>query len=708
MSDAKASSSSSGAKFDASKLGRVPIAILGVVVIFFIAVFVNFIFGSLGGQVDLTEDKLYTLSDGTEDILERLDTPVEIRYYVNDNSDFMSPAELAYSARVEDLLNQYQKIAGGTVTVKKLNPEPSTDAEDSAILDGLQRGLSRETGNEIFLGIAVNCIDETETLPFLPARPETLIEYDLSRAIARVHDGTGSIVRIMTTMQVGGGFSGNPMQGGGATPPWFLVEELRRDFTVEFLPATATEIPDDTEILIVLHPYDVGDVGQFAIDQYLLKGGRVIAAVDPSFFYARAMGAGGNPMQAAAGPAPNSTLDKLFTAWGVAFDETKVVADLKHSTEIIRPGNYVPTFITLNRDAMPADDPVVSNVSNAQFLTAGGFTVSPPEGVEKTDLVVTSTETQLVGSFEADPTQDAAIQSLRENFEASGTNYAIISRLSGTFKTAFPDGDPSTPLEEETPPADGGGDAPDPNDDEPGEGTEANAEAAETPADTTEGEAATAPAETTDPAEEGAPTSPPAPAPVESLKSSEKEGIVFLISDVDFLYDAIAVEVQTIPGLNIRIPRPLNGNLALVQNIVDQLSGDPALIDVRSRGSGRRPFTKLQEWLNEAESKYRDELSVFEDKARESEQRINEILSQTPGNVEDALLSPEVQSELDNLRKEQVEMNRKVRELNKEMKREFDLAQLLIKVLTTFVVPLLVILLGVFLAISRRLKTAAR
>ena len=694
MSDAKASSSSSGKKFDANKLGRVPIAILGVVVIFFIAVFVNFIFGFLGGQVDLTEDKLYTLSGGTEDILKRLDTPVEIRYYVNDNSDFMSPAELAYSARIEDLLKQYQKIAGGTVTVKKLNPEPSTDAEDSAILDGLQRGLSRETGNEIFLGIAVNCIDETETLPFLPARPETLIDYDLSRAIARVHDGTGSIVRIMTTMQVGGGFSGNPMQGGGATPPWFLVEELRRDFTVEFLPATATEIPDDTEILIVLHPYDVGDVGQFAIDQYLLKGGRVIAAVDPSFFYARAMGGGGNPMQPPSGPAPNSTLDKLFKAWGVAFEETKVVADLKHSTEIIRPGNYVPTFITLNRDAMTADDPVVSNVSNAQFLTAGGFTVTPPEGVEKTDLVVTSTETELVGAFEADPTQDAAIQSLRENFQASGIDYAIISRLSGTFKTAFPDGDPSAPIEGEAQPDEGGGEAADPNDEQPCEETEAP----EAPAS----EAAAG--DTADTADQEA----PAPPAVESLKSSEKEGIVFLISDVDFLYDAIAVEVQTIPGLNIRIPRPLNGNLAMVQNIVDQLSGDPALIDVRSRGSGRRPFTKLQEWLNEAESKYRDELSVFEDKARESEQRINEILSQTPGNVEDALLSPEVQSELDNLRKEQVEMNRKVRELNKEMKREFDLAQLLIKVLTTFVVPILVILLGVFLAISRRLKTAAR
>ncbi len=676
MSEAKASSKSPAARDHHGKLGRIPTAIIGVVVVFLIAVFVNFIVGAIGLRADLTENNLYTLSDGTKSILKRLDTPVEIRYYANDTSDFMTPAEQAYSLRVEELLSEYQKAAGGTVTVKKLNPEPSTDAEDSAILDGLQRGMSQMTGGEIFLGIAVSCVDETETLPFLPARPETLLEYDLTRAIARVHDGAGSVVRIMTTMQIGGGFSGNPMGGGGATPPWFFVEDLRKDFTVEFLPATATEIPADTETLIVLHPYDVAEETQFAIDQYLLKGGKVIVAVDPSFFYARAMGAGGgNPMMGGAGgPAPSSNLAKLFTAWGVDYDDTKVVADLKHSTEIMRQGYFVPTFITLNQDSMPADDPIVNFVSNAQFLAPGGFLITPPEGVTKTDLVVTSTETQLVGAFEADPTQEEAIRGLRENFEPSGTSYSIISRLSGNFTTAFPEGDPTAAGDEEG----AEDDAEEKAGDEEKEGEEkADAENAETKKD-------------------------------ESLKASEKEGIVLLISDVDFLYDAVCVQLSTIPGLNIRIPQPLNGNLSLAQNAIDQLSGDPALINIRSRGSSRRPFTKLNEWLSEAESKFRGELSEFEDKARDAEQRINDILSQTPGNVQDALLSPEVQSELETLREQQVEMNRKVRELNKEMKRDFDLAQMLIKLVTTGLMPALVIFVGVFLALSRRLKTAAR
>lgn len=670
MSDAKASSKSSSKHH--GQFGRVPTAIVGVVVMFLLAMAVNFIARAIGGRWDLTENNLYTLSDGTRNILKRLDTPVTVRYYANDSSDFMSPAELAYSKRVEDLLREYQKAAGGNLTIQKLNPEPSTDAEDSAILDGLQRGLSRETGTEIYLGIAVTCVDETETIPFLPARPETLMEYDLSRAIARVHDGAGSIVRIMTTMQIGGGFSGNPMMGGGgSTPAWFFVEDLRRDFTVEFLPINAEEIPADTETLIVLHPYDITEQTQFVIDQYLLKGGKVVVAVDPNFFYARAMGSGGNPMQAMGGPAPNSNMSKLFEAWGVKYDDTKVVADLTYGTEIIRQGYFVPTFLTLNQDAMTADDPIVKFLQNAQFLTPGGFTITPPEGVTKVDLVTTSLQTQLVGSFEADPTQEDAIRRLRDEFKSSDTSYAIISRLSGSFKTAFPDGNPADAEKKE------------------GEGDDA-AKAEEAKKDE-------------EPKKEGDEAAKPA-----SLKASEKEGVVLLISDVDFLYDAVCVRLNQIPGLGMTIPEPLNGNLSLVQNAIDQLSGDPELINVRSRSSSRRPFTKLNEWLSQAEAKFRGELSEFEQKAKDAETRINDILKQTPGNVQDALLSPEVQSELETLRKEQVGMNKKVRELNKEMKRDFDLVQNLIKLLTTGAMPILVILVGIALAISRRMKTAAR
>lgn len=650
-------------------LGRVSTAVVGAVIVFLIALAVNYIFGIIGGRADLTENNIYTLSEGTRQILKRLDTPVVIRYYVTDDGDTLSPAEQSYSRRVEDLLNEYRKLAGGKLQVKKLNPEPNTDAEDSAILDGLQRGMSRETGNEIFLGISVECIDEKEVLPFLPARPETLLEYDLSRAVARVHDGAGKKVRIMTTMQIGGGFSGNfnaPPQ-----PGWFFVDELRKDYDVEFLPVTAEEIPADTGVLIVLHPYDATEETQYAIDQYLLKGGSVMAVVDPSFFAARFMTPPQqNPMmpQPGMGPEPSSDLGKLFGAWGVKYDGGKVLADMTFQTQI-REG-YSPTVLSLSQNAMNREDPVTMRLNDIFMIMAGAFEVEAKEGITSEVLVQSSPANQMVSSFDADPTQKANIERLRDEFKPSGESRALVMRLSGSFSTAFPDGNPSA-----------GGDSEDEEKDSADADKKEDGEKKEGEGDEKKEEAV-------------------------SLKKSEKDGVVILFADADFLYDEFCVQRQNILGQNFAIP--INGNLSLMQNALEMLSGDPELIKVRSRASNRRPFTKLNEWLQQAEAKYRDRLKEFEDKAKETESNINKLLSAQPENVEQAMMSPEVQKELGNLRQHQVELNRTVRTLNKEMKKEFDLAQLLIKLLTTGLVPVLVIITGITLAVMRRMRTAAR
>ena len=196
----------------------------------------------------------------------------------------MSPSERASARRVQDLLNEFVQAAPAKeveianaegefetkrvkmLTVKKFNPEPNTDAEDSAIIDGLQAGASGETGNELYFGLAVQSLDQNEAIPFIPARPETLLEYDLSRAISTVHGGKAKKIVMMTSMPVSGGFGGNfqapPQQ------PWMLYEQLVRDYEVEVIPTSATEIPEDTTTLIVIHPYDITDDGQFAIEPW--------------------------------------------------------------------------------------------------------------------------------------------------------------------------------------------------------------------------------------------------------------------------------------------------------------------------------------------------------------------------------------------------------------------------------------------------------
>lgn len=858
----------------AKKLGRGPAAAAGLAIAFLIALLVNFLVGKFSFRADITENKVYTLTEGTRAILGELETPVTVRYYVTDSSDVMSPSERAQARRVTDLLNEYVRNAPAKevelvndagefetkkvkmLKVEKLNPEPNTDAEDAAIIDGLQAGASAETNNELYFGIAVECLDQQETLPFLPARPETELEYDLSRAISNVHGGKAKKITVMTSLPVGGGFSGNfqapPQQ------PWFFYEQLGQDYEMETIAPDAAEIPEDTSTLIVLHPHDITEEGQFAIDQYLLKGGNVIVALDPNFFYARALAQGqpqipGAPPQG--GPPPSSDLDKLLGKWGVSYDANRVLADLDFGSEIIRRGNFSPTFLTLDSKAMKGgrddggtskalaetavkeakariaelekelaaargeegadqkiadlqaridqlqsrvregegasagEDRITAMLDHLNMLTPGAFEIDPPAGIRVDPLVQTSTMNQLVSSFDADPTQEGGGDRIREDFQPFGKRRYLVARLSGDFTTAFPEGDPAAAAEEEEEeeddagsekaaesdkseasdvpvkqPAKKGGAADAKSDnkavkgkagaakDKAGKTTGKKAAKAGKPAKKAEekatektkrtekqvekteeasGKADAAPdpspeAEGNDESEggdeaepESAETEGDADTAAEeeeretdtgdgTLKSAVAPGRVLLIADVDFLYDANVVQRNQVPGLGIEIPQLLNENLVLLQNAAEQMSGDPNLINVRSRSSVRRPFTRQNEWQREAQEKYQAELTKFQDQAEETTNRINAILAQTPENAQEALMSPEVQAELKGLQEQQVEFRRNARELEKEVTREFRRKLATFKFGNALFMPVLVIVFGIGLAIFRKAKTAAR
>ena len=690
-------------KTTSSKAGRGPIAIAGLIIVFVIALLVNYVAGMIPANADLTENNIFTLSKGTKNILSKLDTPVTIRYYVTDDSKVMSPSERARARRVEDLLNSYVRNAPAKevelvnesgefetkkvkmLSVKKLNPEPNTDAEDAAIIDGLQAGVSGETNNELFFGIAVECIDQKETIPFVPARPETMLEYDLSRAIASVHGGEAKKIKVMTSMSVGGGFSGNFQ-----APPeqaWFFYEQLSKDYDVEVIPPTVSEIPSDTTTLIVLHPYDITEEAQFAIDQYLLGGGNIIAFVDPNFFYARAMGQQ-NPqmpgMPPQGGPAPSSNLDKLFGKWGVSYDPNQVLADLDFGSEIIRRGNFSPTFLTLDRKALGGSDTsetMTNMLNHLNMLTPGAFEISPAAGIKVDRLVESSTVNQFIPAADADPTAEGGSDKIRKDFKPSGQSRALVARLSGNFSTAFPEGNPAKADEEA--------------EEEEKDDTEKTDEDAAEDADD---KAADAKSEEDKPEKEED----------TSLKEATAPGRVLLIADVDFIYDANVVRRNQIPGLGIVIPEMLNENMSLVQNAAEQMSGDPDLMEVRSRQSVRRPFTRQNEWYREAQEKYSGELAKYQEEATKASNRLTEILSQTPDNIDQAMLSPEVQSELKNLQKQEVEFRKNARELEKEVTREFRRKLATYKFGNTLVMPILIILFGICLAIFRKSKIAAR
>jgi len=250
--------------------GFIAYSFAGVAIMLVLLVIVNVIAGLVSlPRMDLTSERLYTLSDGTKGILGDLDTDVEIRFYAT-RDDRLMPAQLKnYIRHVEDLLNEYAQYANGHLKITKFNPEPDSDAADSAAMDGVT-GQMVSIGESIYLGMAISMLDTTVAIPFLDPQRETLLEYDLTRAITQVVVEDKPVVGVMSALPVFGQ-QPNPMmmQMGQAQqqPAWFIIGQLQQDFEVREVPLASETIDSDLDLLVLIHPKDISQGAQFAVDQ---------------------------------------------------------------------------------------------------------------------------------------------------------------------------------------------------------------------------------------------------------------------------------------------------------------------------------------------------------------------------------------------------------------------------------------------------------
>lgn len=405
------------------------LAMLGVVIIF------NALAARVKVRVDLTAERAYTLSPGTRAILKKLDTPVQIRFYCTRGDSRMPVALKTYAQRVEDLLGEYRQASRGRIEVQKLDPAPDSDAEDSAKLDGVD-GQPRLGGDPVYLGLCVSLLDQKEAIPFLVPTRERLLEYDISRAISRVGQADKPVIGLMSPLPVAGQ-PVNPMlarmgQSGG-TPPWVMYSELQRDFTLQKVEMTADKIPDEIKVLVLIHPKGITDAAQYAVDQFVLRGGKLIAFLDPSGVLDRSAAAG--PVAAGS----SSSLDKLLKAWGLGFESAKVVADLDFLGQT-REGRQ-PAVLALNEKAINRDDIITADADNLFLIFAGAFSGKPAPGLKETTLLHTSKNSQLVEGMAAQFGGEQLVQ----DFRAAGQEYPLAVRLTGKFKTAFHEGKPTAP-----------------------------------------------------------------------------------------------------------------------------------------------------------------------------------------------------------------------------------------------------------------------
>ena len=610
---------------------------IGVAAVALILLAFNLIAAQARQRVDLTAERAYTLSPGTRAILAKVDTPVQIRFYCTKNASTMPVFLSTYAPRVEDLLGEYRQASKGKIDVQRLNPAPDSDAEDSARLDGVE-GQQLRTGEKVYLGLSVAMLDQKQALSFLAPDRERLLEYDISRAIARVMTTEKPVIGVMSPLPVMG--ETNPMaarmQQQRPQPPWAFISELMRDFNVQQIDPAVEKIPDSVRVLLVIHPKGYSDNTQYLLDQFILRGGKLIAFVDPLCALDRPPAQPGQMP-----PISSSNLDKLFKAWGLTFDAGKVIADMEHVAKLQEGPN--PAVLTLNDTSINKDDVVTANTDNLLLAFAGTFSGSPAEGLAETVLLKSSKRSGLVDNMTASFAPAQMVGSL----SLTGVEYPMAIRLSGKFKSAFPDGKPK---------------------------------------------AATSP--------DAKPEEKPAPA---GLKESAEPSTVILVGDADMIQDPVSV--REIQAIGQRLVMPLNGNLSFGQSMVEQLAGDSNLIAVRSRASRERPFTVVQKMQADAETNYRSKIKELEGSLAEAQRKLNELQKSKEGGQQ-FILSPEQQQELTNFRKKEADVKVQLKQMRKQLRAEIDSLENRIKWLNIAGMPVAVILVGFGLAAMKRRRVA--
>jgi ABC-type uncharacterized transport system involved in gliding motility auxiliary subunit len=618
----------------------------GIAIMFVLLIAFYVVTGAAKDRIDLTAERAFTLSQGTKKILGRLDSRVTIRFYCTQAGNAMPPSLHTYAQHIEDLLNEYQQASKGKIVVQKFDPQPDSDAEDSARLDGVEGQATGPFGGEkVYLGVVVSMLDQKVAIPWLPPERERLLEYDISRAIARVINPTPAVIGMMSALPVFGS-APNPMMqrmGQSASEPYTFVSELKKDFTVREIPMTASKIDDDIGVLLVVHPRDITEATQYAIDQFIMRGGKLLAFLDPHAYFDQKHDQMSQVLGESSG---QSSLPALLKVWGLDMDVNKVVADMTFAGHNPQNNSLMPTVLLINKDGINKDDVVTSQIDNLVLPFAGAFTGKPAEGLKETVLIHSSSQSELVEGV----TASIAAEQIVKDFKASGVEYAMAVRLTGKFKTAFPDGAPKPAKDDKE--------------------------------------------ETKDQPKSAA------------LKESKTEGVVTLVADTDMLADQVCVQVRNFMGY--RMVQPMNGNLNLVQSLVEQLAGDSDLITLRSRASLNRPFTRLKEMEAKAGREWEDKLKELEAKKSETERKISELQAAKPGSEQKFILSPEQQKELANYQETVANANKDLKETRKKLRKETDSLEFWTKVMNIGAVPVLVAATGLVLAMYKRKRTAAK
>lgn len=384
-----------------------------------------------GVSVDLTEDGLYSLSDSTLELVERLDDPVVLTLYYSRSQAGDYPNLMAYAARVENMLETLAAKSPDTVTFKKVNPSPLSAAEDDAVAAGLN-GVRLDNGDQLWFGLKINNMTDGEAvLPFFTMERERFLEYDLAKAIVSLDRDDLPKLTLLTGLPMQTGTA--PLTGPQAEPvPWFIYQQLNSFFRVTEITEDFTIIPEGTDVLFIAHPPTLEALQYHAIDQFVLKGGHAIVAVDP---HAEAVITGGM----AASQPTTSNMTGLLESWGVSMTSGKVIGDAENAQRVGSPSGSVEDYIlwlALGEDRISRTDMVAGSVQSLNLASAGALTSTGGAATVMEPVVTSSKASMLFDASRAVGLPNT--NQLLIDLTPDGFEHVIAARLTGKARTGWP------------------------------------------------------------------------------------------------------------------------------------------------------------------------------------------------------------------------------------------------------------------------------
>ena len=570
-------------------------------------------------RLDVTEDGLFTLSDGTLAILARIDEPIELHFFLSGHLVREVPAYASYGLRVRELLAEVAAASGGGVILREHDPKPFSRGEELAVSFGVQ-GVPVESGGELaYFGLAgTNSVDDTETVPFFQPEREMLLEYDIARMIHALSDPEPTVVGVMGSLPIMGDMHAQAQ--GGVLVPWAIARHLKAGFDTIHLPESIDDLPASVDVMMVVHPRAMSDRAIYELEQFLFRGGRALLFVDPRAESDTSVGPD-------AASSSTGGLGPLLRKWGIEVPDRQLVGDRSMALTINAgtaarpvPAEFL-VWLGASAEYLAQDDPVSARLPVLNLASAGSIRQAEGSPLDLEPLITSSRDSGPI-DVEAVRGLRPDVLGLLDGFRPDDDVHVLGARLTGDVATAFPDGPPPRTV------------------------ARSAAERAE---------------------------APDAP----QLMRSRQPVNVILVADADLLQDRFWLRKRQFFGREVE--EAIAGNADFVVNALGNLAGSDALLKLRSRGVSQRPFERIRALEREAESRFRDKERELQDKLRETREKIAGL--EGVRTTEDALtgerrvvvsLTEGQRAEVEALRGQMLSIRRQIHEVRRSLREDVE------------------------------------